>query len=177
MTLQLMKIDGKNPEGEPLHYTACGLDDVYLVNGFTRETVDGEQFTTIEDMDSLWKAVAKHLVTKRKMLAPKEIRFLRNQMEMTQADLAARLRVSDQTIARWEKGKGDAIPGPADIMLRVLYLASPRAQPEGAKVLDKLMELIEKLVMSDDPPEQPVVFRHYMRRWRETAREPELLYA
>jgi DNA-binding transcriptional regulator YiaG len=177
MTLQLMKIDGKNPEGEPLHYTACGLDDVYLVNGFTRETVDGEQFTTIEDMDSLWKAVAKHLVTKRKMLAPKEIRFLRNQMEMTQADLAARLRVSDQTIARWEKGKGDAIPGPADIMLRVLYLASPRAQPEGAKVLDKLMELIEKLVMSDEPPEQPVVFRHHMRRWRETAREPELLYA
>src|SRR5712672_2121928 len=70
MTLQLMKIDGRNPEGEPLHYTACGLDDVYLVNGFTRETRDGEQYTTIEDMDNLWKAIGLHLVTKRKALAP-----------------------------------------------------------------------------------------------------------
>ena len=178
MTLQLTKIDGKNPEGEPLHYTACGLDDVYLVNGFSRETIDGEQFTTIEDMDSLWKAISRHLVTKRKVLAPKEIRFLRNQMDMTQADLAARLRVSDQTIARWEKGKGDSIPGPADIMLRVLYLASPRAQPEGGKALDKLMELIERLVASDEPPEMPVVFTHRMKCWRQTTvTEPERLYA
>jgi DNA-binding transcriptional regulator YiaG len=177
MTLQLTKIDGRNPDGEPLHYTACGLDDVYLVNGFTRETVEGEQFTTIEDMDSLWKAIALHLVTKRKVLAPKEIRFLRTQMDVTQAELAARLRVSDQTIARWEKGKGDAIPGPADIMLRVLYLACKRAQPEGGKILDKLMELIEKLVHSDEAPERPVVFTHRMRRWRETVCEPQLLYA
>src|SRR3569833_342382 len=76
MTLHIRKIDGRNPEGEPLHYTACGLDDVYLVNGFARETVDGEQFTTIENMDGLWKAIAHHLVTKKKVLAPKEIRIL-----------------------------------------------------------------------------------------------------
>lgn len=177
MTLQLMKIDGKNPEGEPLHYTACGLDDVYLVNGFTRETIDGEQFTTIEDMDTLWKAIARHLVTKRKVLAPREIKFLRGQMGLTQSELGALVRVSDQTIARWEKGKGDAIPGPADIMLRILYLASPRAQPEGAKVLDKLMELIEGLVNSDEQPDQPIVFMHRMRRWSETICEPALQYA
>jgi DNA-binding transcriptional regulator YiaG len=177
MTLQLMKIDGRNPEGEPLRYTACGLDDVYLVNGFTRETVDGEQFTTIEDMDSLWKAISQHLVTKRKTLAPKEIRFLRNQMNMTQAELGARLRVSDQTIARWEKGEA-AIPGPADSMLRVLYLASPRAQQEGGKVLDKLMELIEELVSRDEQPPKPIVFIHRMKRWKQTTQcEPALQYA
>ncbi len=170
MTLQLMKIDGRDPEGEPLHYTACGLDDVYLVNGFTRETVDGEQFTTIEDMDSLWKAIALHLVTKRKVLAPKEIRFLRGQMDMTQAELASLVRVSDQTIARWEKGRGDAIPGPADFMLRVLYLASPRAQPEGNKILDKIMELFDKLVKSDEQ-HGPAIFMHRMRGWRETQHE------
>jgi DNA-binding transcriptional regulator YiaG len=177
MTLQLMKIDGRNPEGEPLHYTACGLDDVYLVNGFTRETIDGEQYTTIEDMDNLWKAICLHLVTKRKALAPKEIRYLRGQMDMTQAELASLVRVSDQTIARWEKGHGDAIPGPADLMLRVLYLASPRAQPEGGRVLDKLMDLIEKLVHSDEQPSKPAVFIHGRRHWRETVCKPELVYA
>jgi len=180
MTLQLRKIDGRNPDGEPLHYTACGLDDVYLVNGFTRETVDGEQFTTIEDMDGLWKAIALHLVTTRKVLAPKEIRFLRKQMDLTQVELANLVRVSDQTVARWEKGQGDTISGPADFMIRVLYLACPRAQPEGGKILDKVMELIERLVESDDAPSRPraVVFRHGMRRWSGTICEPrELAYA
>lgn len=174
MTLQLRKIDGRNPEGEPLHYTACGLDDVYLVNGFTRETIDGEQFTIIEDMDSLWKAIARHLVTKRKVLAPKEIKFLRGQMDLTQAELANLVRVSDQTVARWEKGETD-IPGPADFMIRVLYLASPRAQPEGQKALDKLMELIEGLVARDEQPNKPVVFIHRMKSWKETVCEPKKL--
>jgi hypothetical protein len=88
MTLKLMKRDGINPEGEPLPYTACGLNDVYLVNGFTRETIDGEQFTTIENMEVLWKAIGCHFVTKKKVLAPKEIKYLRGQIDLTQAELA-----------------------------------------------------------------------------------------
>jgi hypothetical protein len=42
---------------ELLHYTACGRDDVYLVSGFTRERIDGEDAVTIEDLDGLWKAI------------------------------------------------------------------------------------------------------------------------
>ena len=37
----------REPVRKPLHYTACGLDDVYLVNGFTREQIDGEDPATI----------------------------------------------------------------------------------------------------------------------------------
>jgi len=167
MTLKLTKVDGRNPEGEPLHYTACGLDDVYLVNGFTRETIDGEQFTTIEDMDSLWKAIARHLVTERKVLAAKEIKFLRGQMGLTQAELASRLRVTDQTIARWEKGEVP-VNGPADIAIRFLYLACPRAQPEGGKMLDKITELVEDLISKDENCCFPTVFRLRMKKWSGT---------
>ena len=156
------KIDGSDPVGEPLHYTACGLDDVYLVNGFNREIIDGEEYLTIEDLDGLWKAIALHMVTEHKVLAPKELRFLRDQMDLTQAELAARLRVSDQTVARWEKGKGD--PGPGDIAIRVLYLASERAQPEGNQILKKLTEVVDDLVDADDQM-TPVVFRHRSHRW------------
>jgi hypothetical protein len=35
--------------------------------------------------------------------------------------------------------------------------SSPRAQPEGARALDKLMDLIEKLVYSDAQPSKPAV--------------------
>lgn len=166
---QFRKYDASDPVGEPLHYKACGLDDVYLLNGFHREIIDGEEFLTIEDLDGLWKAIAFHLVTKHKVLAPKELRFLREQMDLTQAELAVKLRVSDQTVARWEKGKGD--PGPGDISIRVLYLASSRAQPEGAKMLAGLNDVIDDLIDADEQPCEPVVFSHGSRRWKERPRQ------
>jgi DNA-binding transcriptional regulator YiaG len=168
MTLEFRKTDAREPDGEPLHYTACGLDDVYLINGFTRETVDGEEYVTIEDMDGLWKAIGLHLVTHRKVLAPKEVRFLREHMDFTQAELGEKMRVSDQTVARWEKGQTDEIPGPADFLLRVLFLASERAQPEGGKILDHLMKVIEEIVSRDErTTQEPVLFRHAKRKWNQ----------
>jgi len=158
-------------DGEPLHYTECGLDDVYLVNGFTREMVDGEEYLTIEHLDGLWKAIGLCLVTSRKILAPKEIRFLREHMEMTQARLGGFLRVSDQTVARWEKGETKLVPGPADFMLRVLFLASRVAQPEGQKILTRVYELCEKIIEHDEPHHpSKVVLRHSVhgRKWKET---------
>jgi len=171
------KINGKVPSGKLLHYTACGLDDVYLVNGFTRETIDGEEFITIENLDSLWKAIALHLVTKKKVLAPKELRFLREQMDLTQAELAARARVSDQTVARWEKGKGTKISGPADVAVRVLYLASEPAQPEGGEFLDKLIELVDDLVESDEPTDDRSLFHHAKKNWSDKVAPKQLAMA
>ena len=161
------------PDGEPLHYTACGLDDVYLVNGFTRELVDGEEYLTIEDLDGLWKAIGLSLMS-RKVLAPKEIKFLRDHMGLTQAQLGARLRVSDQTIARWEKGETQPIPGAADLVLRVLFLASAAAQPEGGKILTALNDLLEKIIERDEAQPRPVVFRHnvHNKKWK---RESQLV--
>jgi transcriptional regulator with XRE-family HTH domain len=168
MTLALRKIDGGKSAEAPLHYTACGLDDVYLVNGFTREVIDGEEFVTIEDLDGLWKAIGLHLVTAKKVLAPKEIRFLRELMEFTQAELGKKMRVSDQTVARWEKGTTDQ--GPADFLLRMLFLASPCAQPEGNKILNEAMKVIEEIVDKDEQ-EKPQVFRHGKKSWKEEERQ------
>jgi DNA-binding transcriptional regulator YiaG len=177
MTMQFHKIDGGAPEGMPLHYTACGLDDVYLVNGFKQAVVDGDEFVTIEDLDNLWKAIGLHLVTKKKVLAPKEIRFLREHMDFTQAELGARLRVSDQTIARWEKGLSDP-DGPADFALRAVFLACTRAQPEGGVLLAELVKSIEKMIQRDEQEKPtPVIFRHRRRNWTEEERQPQLEYA
>jgi DNA-binding transcriptional regulator YiaG len=166
MTIELRRINGREPDGDPFHYTACGLNDVYLVNGFTRETVDGEEFITIEDMDGLWKAIGLTLVTERKVLAPKEIRFLREHMDLTQAELGNKLRVADQTVARWEKGETD-MPGSADLLLRVLFLACPCAQPEGERMLEKLAQFLERIIEQDEPRQRAVVFRHGKRKWTE----------
>jgi len=74
---------------------------------------------------------ALHIVAEHKGLAP--TLSARDQLYLTQAELAARLRVSDQTVARWEKGNGR--PGPGDVAIRVLYLASERVQLEAEPLL------------------------------------------
>jgi DNA-binding transcriptional regulator YiaG len=148
------------------------LDDVYLFNGFKVETIDGEGYVTIEDLDGLWKAIGLHLVTTRKALAPKEIKFLRHHMNLTQAELASQMRVTDQTVARWEKGVTE-LSGPADMMLRALFLGSEIAQPEGSAHITKIIELWEELVKKDEPEAKPAMFEHG-RKWKQSKRELEV---
>jgi DNA-binding transcriptional regulator YiaG len=145
---ELFCLDGREPAERPYHYRECGLDNVYLTNGFTLEDYDGEKYISIENVDGLWKAIALHLAINQKILSPKEIRFLRTQIDKTQAELGALLRVDDQTVARWEKGKVK-LPGPADLALRVCYLTSEKAQPEGGEAMQRWLDLVKELVAKD----------------------------
>lgn len=168
-------IDGQEYAVEPLHYPQCGLDNVYLMNGFTRETIDGDETITIENLDGLWKAIGLHLVTRRKVLTPKEIRFLRRQMDLTQVGLAQYLRVSDQAVARWEKGES-RLPGPADVAIRHAFLTSPVAQPEGARMAraSYFRKMMKALVGTEEMPTDTIAFRHGSDRcgWSKQRRKP-----
>ena len=159
------------PAERPYHYTECGLDNIYLMNGYNIEDVDGDQYVSIDSVDELWKAIGINLVTSKKMLSPKEIRFLRGQMEKTQAEIAALLRVEDQTVARWEKGK-IKLSGAADIAFRGLFLASRIAQPEGNEILSEWLETIRRLVERDSPLSDDILFVQHGRTW-----EMQRLYA
>jgi putative transcriptional regulator len=111
------------PCDEPVLYHGAGLDGIYLCNGFTREEVDGEWFTHIEDIQGLHNAIALDLVARDSPLAPREIRFVRATMDKTQVEIANAMSVDAQTVARWEKGES-VMPGPADKMLRIMFIAS-----------------------------------------------------
>src|SRR5579863_5934100 len=109
------------PEKPPYHYTMCGLDDIYLAGGYDEKETDYGSGVIIHHMDDLHRAIGLYLATSKKDLNGKEILFLRHQMDVTQAELGDVLRVSDQTIARWEKGE-TAIGGPEDLLLRAIYV-------------------------------------------------------
>lgn len=162
----LYRIPGKEPQREPLHYPYCGLD-IYLLNGFSRAVIDGEETVTVEDMDGLWKAIAIHLVARKKMLTPAELKFLRQQLSMTQKELGQYLRVTDQTVARWEKGETE-LPGPADVAIRTAFLASPAAQPEGRELSDHLLEIMKTLTEMDDTDDK-LTFRMQKDVWTDNA--------
>jgi DNA-binding transcriptional regulator YiaG len=154
---KLFSLDDSAIAEKPYLYKECGLDNIYLDSGFTIENVDGEDYVSVENVDGLWKAIGLHLVTEQKTFDPKEIRFIRSQMGMTQSELAKYLRVDDQTVARWEKKKCK-LPGPADFALRVLFLAADVAHPEGKEILGHFHKTIASLVEQDAPLHEAVTF-------------------
>jgi putative transcriptional regulator len=113
------KLHGEK-EKEPYHYKGCGLDDVYLVSGYDVEDTPYGGGVRIRHLDKLQEAIGLFLISARKVLSGKELRFLRMQMNLTQSDLARALGCSAQQIARYEKEQNE-VPGPADRLIRLLY--------------------------------------------------------
>lgn len=103
------------------HYLECGLDDVYLVNGFERSDTARGTSIAIREIDALHRVIGEHLCRKRRELSGKEIRFLRREMLMSQAVLASFLDVKEQTIHRWESEKV-AMPRATEWLMRLLYM-------------------------------------------------------
>lgn len=141
MTADTFYLCGEEVQGEPYRYRACGLDGIYLLNGYTIEQHDDEQHVTIRDLDGLHKAIGRHLVMHRKAISPREIRFLRNTLGLTQADLAQKLGNNSQSVARWEKGDCD-IPGAAEKLLRAIFLVSIMDKEELKELLEKLETIL-----------------------------------
>lgn len=153
---------GAHEVQEPLRYDWCGLDDVYLLSGFTRTIEeDGEESISIRNMDGLHRAIGNHLAEHKKALNGKEIRFLRKQMGISQDELADILSVTDQTVARWEKGECE-IPGPAELLVRLVFLSDviPKINPR---------ELAARLREVDSGPKEKQVFTATEDGWQPLA--------
>lgn len=151
---------------EPMPYRGCGLDGIYLLNGYITEEHDGEEHVSISDIDGLHLAIGRHLVTHRKGLSPKEIRFLRNTMGLTQGEIAARLGNNSQSVARWEKGECE-IPGTAEKLLRAVFLATlDRADDLVALkvLLERQLGELDDLDETQTPPAQFELFD----KWEES---------
>lgn len=121
------------------HYTESGLPNVYLVNGFTVETLGGEEYTSIDDMNGLHKTIAKAIIDSPKPLTHQEFRFLRIEMNVSQKTLGTRFGVTEQTIARYEKGES-SIPRTTDAALRSLYMESQQKNNPVSYFLDLLAD-------------------------------------
>ena len=121
------------------HYTESGLPNVYLVNGFTLQTLDGEEYTSIDDMNGLHKTIAHVIIDSPKPLTHQEFRFLRIEMNVSQKTLGTRFGVTEQTIARYEKGTS-SIPRTTDAALRSLYMESQQKNNPVSYFLDLLAD-------------------------------------
>ena len=153
---------------KPFHYKACGLDDVYLLNGFERRETDYGPAVSIAEIDDLHQAIGLQLVLQRKTISPKEFRFLRKEMDLTQLELADALGVSDQTVARYEKGQ-TPIAGPADRLVRFVYILSILPEDLRLRVVDRLKESVSELQNVDEVVPHPMYFQSTESGWNEAA--------
>jgi transcriptional regulator with XRE-family HTH domain len=164
MTERLMFICSQAPRlKRAFHYTACGLDNVYLLSGVKIEKdPDYGQLVTIERSQDLHRAIALHLTHMERKLSGSEFRFLRKLMNQTQLELAQVMKVDVQTIANYEK-KGN-IPGPSQQLMRLLvsfHVLPSEASAKAAKSIALDGSLLDHLPQRD--------LRKITQGWRESA--------
>lgn len=144
------------------HYLQCGLQNVYLRNGFVREATPYGETIRIHDMDGLHRAIGMHLIRDKERLSGAEARFLRHELDLSQETLGRLLQKSGQSVARWEKDQ-TRIDGPADRLLRLLY--DNHARPsEGSRTTIRV--LLERLAELDSGGARSVEFEDTKDGWR-----------
>lgn len=142
MQQRRFSMGGQKPAPEPHHYRISGLDDIYLINGFTREMTSDGEVVKIADVEGLHKAIGHRILTESRPLTPREFRFLRKNMDLTQEDLAKRLKVDVQTVARYEKDQ-TAIPWPTDMLLRIMFALHIVPPDRRAEFVDEIRAIIK----------------------------------
>ena len=103
----------------PYRYTECGLDHVMIKGVQFIQDDAGESVTTIPNIDGLHRAIATGIVSKSGNLTGKELRFLRTEMGLTQAELAAIVHREPLAISRWERGETELIDANAETLIRL----------------------------------------------------------
>lgn len=143
------------------HYKDCGLDNIWLVNGYT--TIDDEEFgacVSITDTRGLHKAIAHDLVFNKPSLTGKEFRFLRKELDLSQKALSDLLGNDEQAVARWEKsGK---VSKWADRLLRVFVI-----EFYGEKT--GIRELIARIRDIDERKQERQLFKDDAAGWKKAA--------
>ncbi len=100
-------------------YTESGLDNVFIEGLEILEDHAGEETYTIPNVLLLHKVIAHAIITGGQGIAPAELRFLRTEMGMTQAELAKILHLAPLTVGRWERGERP-MDGAAELVVRML---------------------------------------------------------
>ncbi|HEX3885228.1 MAG TPA: helix-turn-helix domain-containing protein [Stellaceae bacterium] len=115
-------------------YAECGLDNV-IIQGMSVVVDDaGEEVYSIPNVIGLHRTIAACIVKHARGISPKELRFLRTEMGMTQAELAEIVKKDHQTVGRWERGE-TVLDQNAETVIRLLA-AERLGMRDGESVAD-----------------------------------------
>ena len=126
-------------------YTECGLDNV-IIEGLEVAHDDADELVyVIPNINGLHRAISESIVFRDGGMAGKELRFLRTELGLTQAELAALVHRDHQSIGRWERGECP-IEGAAEALVRLLSI-----ERLGLTPADGVEEMSVRCVPTADP--------------------------
>lgn len=139
------------------HYTMCGLDNVWLENGYTLREGKYGQEVAVDHADELHLAIAGALTKKKGTLTAKEFRFIRKSIGLSQQRAAEWVGVTEQTLSLWERGQSPVTTA-GDRLIRLMWTAK---QEPNAPVGD----YVERMNTVDRIIHQKIVAREAESRW------------
>ncbi|HEX9782635.1 MAG TPA: helix-turn-helix domain-containing protein [Opitutaceae bacterium] len=145
-----------------LKYKESGLRNVWLQNGYTVKNTPYGKAVAIQDVEGLNHLLAK-MIAQKPRLTGAEFRFLRKELDLSQAALARMFGCDAQTIALWEKNKV-RLPRLADRMLRLIY----REHAEGNVKIREIIEREHDMDKKDHDPGK-IVLVETDKGWRAKA--------
>lgn len=131
-------------------YQESGLDNVWLVNGYSViDDPDYGECVSISDTLGLHKAIAHNLIFNKPRLTGAEFRFLRKELDLSQKALSDLFGNEEQAVARWEKtGK---VPKWADRLLRACLIEF-YGEETG------ILELVQRIKDIDEREQEQEIF-------------------
>lgn len=132
------------------HYRECGLDNVMIDGVVPCRDDDGDEVVTIPNVTGLHHTIAVAIVHHKAGMSGKELRFLRTEMGMTQAELAKVVHHDTQSVGRWERSECPIEPN-AEALIRLLAVERLGLKSE----TDSVEELSAWCVASAAP--QPIL--------------------
>lgn len=145
------------------HYTECGLDNIYLINGFEITKYDGDDEIFIHDVHGLHQAIGMSIVFKQGPLIGNEIKFIRTTLDLSQTRLAQLLGCGYQTVLLWEKNKTPISPT-ADRLLRIMFFEY--LTPERDRKIFDLINDIADFDAETISTKKKIIFEETPKEWR-----------
>jgi putative transcriptional regulator len=119
------------------HYTQCGLDNVYLMNGWS---IDETGALFIENIHDLHKFIGQSLVFLNRKLRGREVRYIRHYLDLSQKTFGERLGVDYQSVLGWEKGK-TKVTKSIDLFIKSLFHEYLNENSRVVDVIDQISDL------------------------------------
>lgn len=138
------------------HYKECGLDNVWLENGYIVKKTAYGKATSVDDAISLHKVLAMELAQKKGRITGKELRFMRTVLGMSQEGLGKCVGASEQSVSLWERtGK---VPQYADSLMRLILSENLNGNSKVSEVIDRI-NTVERIC------NQQIVAREKKHKW------------
>lgn len=102
-------------------YTECGLNNIVIEGLAVFKDDAGDEVVEIPYVNDLHCAIASGIVLHEQGMSGAELRFLRSEIGITQAELAALLHKDKQTVGRWERAESE-IDGASETIIRKLAI-------------------------------------------------------